>query len=221
MVTTPDRPVDTVLLDVDGTLVDSTHLHALAWQRTFADADLYPEWWRIHRAIGIGGDRLVGELCGEQVEAERGDALRERWADEYRRLLSGVYPIPGAVELVRSLSDKGYRVAVASSGAPEFTDFALDLLGLRHGDFAAVVTSADADESKPAANLLQVALDRAGGHTGILVGDSVWDVVAANRLPADCVGVRTGGFAESELADAGAVLVVDDVDALVARDWRP
>lgn len=216
----PDVAVDTVLLDIDGTLIDSTHLHALAWQRAFAGRDLRPEWWRIHRAIGMGGDLLVGQLCGAEVEDSLGDALRADWADRYREVLPEVNPFPRAAELVRSLAAAGYRVALASSGAREFTDAALRLLGLSADDFASVTSSDDAENSKPAADLLSVALERAGGQAAVLVGDTVWDVASANRLPCPCVGVRTGGFAAAELADAGA-LVVDDVAELVERRWRP
>lgn len=114
---TEEAPVDTVLLDVDGTLIDSNHLHALAWQRAFAGHDLYPEWWRIHRAIGMGGDQLVGEICGPDVENSLGDDLRDEWAQQYRKLLPEVRALPRAADLVRMLADAGYRVALASSGA--------------------------------------------------------------------------------------------------------
>ncbi|WP_454175081.1 HAD family hydrolase [Gordonia sputi] len=213
--------VDTVLLDVDGTLIDSTYWHAYAWQRAFAARDLTPPWWRIHRAVGLGGDLLVGELCGQKVEDESGDELRDEWADRYREVLDKVQPFPRVRDLVAGLSDAGYTVALASSGAREFTDAALDMLGLSRDDFAAVTSSDDAEQSKPAADLLHAALDAAGGSHAVLVGDSVWDVAAANRLPCPCVGVKSGGIAAAELLDAGAALVVDDVASLVERQWRP
>ncbi|MCM3896490.1 HAD family hydrolase [Gordonia sputi] len=213
--------VDTVLLDVDGTLIDSTYWHAYAWQRAFAGRDLTPPWWRIHRAVGMGGDLLVGELCGQQVEDQLGDQLRDEWADRYREVLDRVQPLPRVRELVAGLTDAGYTVALASSGAREFTDAALELIGMTRDDFAAVTSSDDAEQSKPAADLLHAALDAAGGSHAVLVGDSVWDVAAANRLPGPCVGVKSGGIAAAELLDAGAALVVDDVAALVERQWRP
>ncbi|MBD0862175.1 HAD family hydrolase [Gordonia sp. zg691] len=213
--------IDTVLLDVDGTLIDSTYLHALAWMRAFAAHDLTPLWWRVHRAIGMGGDRLVGEICGDEVEESLGDTLRDAWSEHYRGMLADVRPLPGAVDLIRGLLDADYRVALASSGKSEFTDAALDSMGLHRDDFAAVTTSDDADSSKPAPDILSVALERAGGGRAVVVGDTVWDIESAHRLPADCVAVRSGGFAEGELRDAGAILVVDDVGDLVARGWRP
>ncbi|WP_338837439.1 HAD family hydrolase [Gordonia polyisoprenivorans] len=218
---TEESPVDTVLLDVDGTLIDSNHLHALAWQRAFAGHDLYPEWWRVHRAIGMGGDQLVGEICGPDVEDSLGDDLRDEWAQQYRKLLPEVRALPRAADLVRMLADAGFRVALASSGAQEFTDVALDLLGLTRSDFAVVTSADDANNSKPAPDLLAVAVERSGGATAVLVGDSVWDVASANELGIACVGVRTGGFAAAELLDAGAIEVVDDVATLVERGWRP
>ena len=216
-----DGSIDTVLLDVDGTLVDSTYLHALAWMRAFAAHDLIPQWWQVHRAIGMGGDRLVGELLGDDVEESLGDTLRDEWEDAYRDLLPDVRPLPGAADLVRGLLDAGYRVALASSGKSEFTDAALESMGLSRNDFAAVTTSDDADSSKPAPDILSVALDEAGGGKAVVVGDTVWDVESAHRLPAECVAVRSGGFAEDELRDAGAVLVVEHVGQLVDRGWRP
>jgi phosphoglycolate phosphatase-like HAD superfamily hydrolase len=216
-----ERSIDTVLLDVDGTLVDSTYLHASAWMRAFAAHDLTPQWWRVHRAIGMGGDRLVGEICGDDVEDSLGDTLRDEWEGHYRGMLPDVHPLPGASDFVRGLLEAGYRVALASSGKSEFTDAALESMGLRRADFAAVTTSDDADSSKPAPDILAVALEEAGGDRSVVVGDTVWDVASAHRLPAECVAVRSGGFAEGELRDAGAVLVVEHVGDLAERGWRP
>lgn len=217
----PAESVDTVLLDVDGTLVDSTYLHALAWQRAFVRHELAPESWRVHRAIGMGGDRLVEELCGAEVERRLGDELRAEWEDEYAALLPQVRPLPRAADLVRHLAGLGLRVALASSGKKRFTDAAIGSLGLDADDFAAVTSSEDAEESKPQPDILGVALERAGGRRAVVVGDSVWDIESAGRLGADAVAVRTGGFSAAELNQAGAALVVDDVAALVDGEWRP
>ncbi|AZG44460.1 HAD family hydrolase [Gordonia insulae] len=214
-------PVDTVLLDVDGTLIDSTYLHALAWIRAFAAHDLRPAWWRVHRTVGMGGDLLVGELCGPDVEDRLGDALRAEWADRYREVLPEVRPLPGARRFVEDLNGAGLTVALASSGAAEFTDAALDILRMNRDDFAAVTSSEDVDVSKPEPDILATALDRAGGTRAVLVGDTVWDIESARRLDAECVAVRSGGFAEAELSGAGAVLVVETVGDLADRGWRP
>nr|WP_279671496.1 HAD family hydrolase [Flexivirga meconopsidis] len=198
-------------MDVDGTLIDSTYLHALAWERAFESVQVYPQWWRVHHAIGMGGDRLVAHVAGDQVEAAHGDQLRKLWSREYAAVLEEVRPIDGAGDFVRSLQDAGLRVALASSGAPDFTEHAMELLGLGHDDVAAVTTSDDADSSKPAPDILQVALDRAGGGEAVVIGDSDWDAHAAGRLRAPCLGVRTGGFSSAELLDAGCVDVRDSV----------
>lgn len=211
---------DTVLLDVDGTLIDSTYVHALAWLRAFRTVDARPAWFRVHRAIGMGGDKLVGHVLGQEVEQRHGDLLRKRWEEEYAALVDDVPPIPGAAALIRELRDLGLRVALASSGAKRFTDDAMELLGVGDADVDAVTTSDDADDSKPEPDILGIALERAGGERGILVGDTTWDVEAAGRSGMLCVAVLTGGFSEQELRDAGAVTVVDSVADLCSFDWQ-
>lgn len=210
---------DTVLLDVDGTLVDSTYHHALAWHRAFRSQGIDLPMWRVHRAIGMGGDRLVGALAGDEVEDRLGDALREGWVAEYDRLVDEVSPLPGAADLVRALTERGFLVALGSSGKPQHTDKALGLLGI--ADLvAAVTTSDDAESSKPAPDILQAALDRAGGHSAVVVGDSTFDVASAARMGAPCVAIRTGGFGADELQRAGAVLVADGLVELLDADWE-
>lgn len=213
--------VDTVLLDVDGTLIDSTYFHALAWMRAFAAHDLTPDWWRVHRTVGMGGDLLVGEVCGDAVEKELGDGLRSAWTDRYRGLLNEVRAFDGAVALIESLRAAGLGVALASSGAAEFTDAALEIMAVPADTFVAVTSSEDVDRSKPEPDILDTALARAGGTAAMVIGDTVWDVESANRLGVPCVAVRSGGFGEAELVDAGAVRVVDDVGVLAREGWRP
>jgi HAD superfamily hydrolase (TIGR01549 family) len=206
--------LDTVLLDVDGTLVDSTYHHALAWWRAFADRGVDVAVWRIHRSIGMGGDRLVGEVAGDDVERRLGDELRDAWKANYDRDYRDVVrPFAGAAELVRELRGRGWRVALASSGKPDHTQRAIRLLGIAD-DVDAVTTGDDAESSKPAPDILEVALRRAGGHAGICVGDSPYDAKAAAALGAPCIGVLTGGFSRAELEEAGAVEVAENVREL-------
>lgn len=209
-------PVDTVLLDVDGTLVDSTYLHALAWQRSFGIHDIVVPWWRVHRAVGMGGDQLVGHLTDDAVEADLGDRLRDEWERQYRRLVDEVNPFAGAADAVKALLDKGFTVALASSGQQEFTDAALKLLRLNKSAFAAVTSADDSESSKPDPDILATALRRSGGKAAVVVGDSVWDAEAAAAMGAPCIGVRTGGFSAAELRDAGCVEVIDSIDELPA-----
>lgn len=216
---TRDPVHDTVLLDVDGTLVDSTYHHAIAWHRAFRDQGIELPMWRVHRAIGMGGDRLVGTLAGDEVEERLGDSLRAAWQREYEPLRAEVEPLPGAHELVAGLKDRGFIVALGSSGKPDHTSQAVELAGV--GDLVDAVTTADdVGSSKPAPDILQVALERAGGRSGIVVGDSTYDVTSAARMDAPCVAIRTGGFGADELEAAGAVLVADGLRDLCEADWE-
>jgi HAD superfamily hydrolase (TIGR01549 family) len=212
-------PHDTVILDVDGTLADSTYHHALAWARAFARVDLHPSVWRIHRTIGMGGDLLVAAVAGDEAERLHGDALRQAWEEEYDELLPEVGLLPGARDLVLALAGRGLLVTLATSGKDRFTEHVLDQLDLAEGTLAARTSSEEVETSKPAPDLLGRALEKAGGRSAVMVGDTVYDVEAASALGAPCVAVRTGGFGEQELIDAGAVLVVDSPQELVDADW--
>lgn len=212
-------PRDTVLLDVDGTLADSTYHHALAWARAFARHDLSPALWRVHRAIGMGGDKLVEVVCDAEVERALGEELRAGWEEEYTKVLPEVQLLEGARDLVLSLHRRGLRVALASSGKSRFTDHVIEQLDLPDGVLAAVTSSDAAEQSKPAPDILQVALEESGGSGALLVGDTTYDVASAARMGAPCVAVRSGGFGVQELRDAGAVLVVDGPKELLDADW--
>ncbi|OYN94112.1 HAD family hydrolase [Enemella evansiae] len=212
------QQLEVILLDIDGTLLDSTYYHALAWQRAFAGVGIETPLWRVHRAVGMGGDLLVTEVAGEQAEEQHGDELRERWDREYQAVLDEVRPFAGAADFVRAAKAAGYRVALASSGASKFTDKALELLGLSADEVDAITSSDDAEESKPAPDILAVALERAGGGRALAIGDSTWDARAATRFGVPAIGVLTGGISEAELREAGCVEVVDSVAELIERD---
>lgn len=208
---------DTVVLDVDGTLVDSVYHHVWAWAHAFAEVGVEVPLWRLHRAIGMGGDRLVAAVAGDAVERGVGDRLREVHDATYERLVRSVRPLPGADGLVTTLIEQGWRVGVASSGTAEQTDAALSLLPDAHR-LDAVVSNADVEASKPAPDLARACVEAAGGSAGatgaVMVGDTVWDVETAEALGVPCVGVLTGGVSEAELRDAGAFAVVDSVEDL-------
>jgi HAD superfamily hydrolase (TIGR01549 family) len=208
-----------ILFDIDGTLIDSTYHHAVAWHRAFHRDDLPIPLWRIHRAIGMGGDKLVGAVAGDQVEQSRGDAIRDAWAEEYSQIKAEVLPLPGASSLVREAVASGYRVALASSGEKKFSEEAVEMLGV--GDaITLLTTAADADATKPDADLLRTTLARTGAKRSVLVGDTPYDVEAAARTGIACIAVRTGGFSEGELTEAGAVLVGDGPEDLAGIDWE-
>ena len=156
------------------------------------------------------------------VEERLGDELRTAWEGEYRQMLPDVRAFDGAADAVRAVQEKGYKVALASSGKSEFTDAALEKLGLTRDDVDAVTSSDDADNSKPEPDILVAALEEAGGRRGVLVGDATWDAESAGRVPQPgmlCVAVRTGGFSAAEMHDAGATDVVDAITDLRDGTW--
>ena len=208
-----------ILFDIDGTLVDSTYHHALAWQRAFARYDLTLPLWRVHRTIGMGGDKLVAEVAGDDVEKRLGDDLRDAWREEYVEIKSEVAPLPGAAELIHRLAAAGYQVALASSGDPEFADEALDDLGIRD-DVGVLKTSDDVDGSKPEPDLIEVTLEALDVQRAVMIGDTPYDVVAAARAGLKCIGLRSGGYSEAELTESGAALVVDGPEDLIGLDWQ-
>ena len=201
--------MDTVVIDIDGTLLDSNYHHCLAWSRAFQAHDVSVPVARIHRALGMGGDRLVAHVAGQQVEDAHGDDVRDRWEKEYDAIIEETRLFAGARDLLLACRQRGLRVALASSAIPRHAEHALELLDaeeLADG----WTTSEDADESKPAPDLLDGALARVGGRDAVMVGDAVWDVEAATARGMPTVGLLTGGVSRAELLDAGAVAVYDD-----------
>jgi len=208
--------LDTVLLDVDGTLIDSTYQHALAWHRAFGQHDLVVPMWRLHRAIGMGGDRLVAAVAGDEVESRFGDALRDGWKEQYEELLPEVGAFDRATELITELHRRGWLLGLASSGKPDHTRVAIDLLG-GEARLDGWTSADDAEQSKPAPDILKAALDQVGGQAAICVGDSTYDVQAAAAAGWKCICLRSGGFGVAELYDAGAAHVFDDVAELLDK----
>jgi HAD superfamily hydrolase (TIGR01549 family) len=203
------------ILDVDGTLVDTNYQHAIAWYRAFRRNDVVLPVWRIHRHIGMGGDHLVKALGGEEVESEKGDDIRDAEKELYEELIDEVEPIDGARELIRDLKERGHAVVLASSAKEDEVDHYLDLLEAR--DLAdGWTTSGDVDATKPQPDLVQAAVEKAGGGEAVMVGDSTFDCEAAKRAGLETVAVLTGGFSEQELRDAGAVVVFESIQELRA-----
>jgi len=206
------------VLDVDGTLVDSNYQHAMAWYRALRSLGETFPIWRIHRLIGMGGDNLLTELAGEEVEARIGDEARERQGKEVDALLDEIAPLPGARDLLVAIKERGHRLVLASSGQERHVEFALDLLDARElAD--AWTSSADADATKPAPDLLQSALAKLGEPSdapSVMIGDSPFDVEAAQRVGMPTIVVRSGGFGDDELREAGAVAIYDTPGDLMA-----
>jgi HAD superfamily hydrolase (TIGR01509 family) len=208
----------TAILDIDGTLVDTNYHHAIAWFRAFVHHDIVLPIWRIHRHIGMGGDQLVAALCGEDIENERGDAVRDAEKDEYSKLIGEVKTMEGSRELIETLKQRGHTVVLASSAKQDEVDVYLDLLDARElAD--AWTTSADVESTKPAPDLVRAAMKRVGSGAGeaVMVGDTPWDVKAAGGADVGTLAVMTGGFSEQELRDAGAVAVFESVAELRRR----
>jgi HAD superfamily hydrolase (TIGR01549 family) len=198
---------DIAVLDIDGTLLDSNYHHAVAWSRAFDQVlDRHVAVAAIHRAIGMGGDRLVAAVTDDDVEDQHGDAIRARWEQEYDGMIGETRLFDGAIELLAGLREAGLKVVLASSSIPKHADHALELLRAdEHAD--AWTTSEDAEASKPDPELLDEALEKVGGGRAVMIGDAVWDVVAATRRGDPTIGLLSGGYGRQELVDAGAIAV--------------
>lgn len=215
--TSEQHPVTTVVLDLDGTLVDSVYVHTVAWAAAFRAVGVVVPSARLHRLIGMGGDRLVAAAAGQVVEDSVGDEVRARHAAEIDALFHRITPADGAVELLEALRDRGLKIVLATSGDREQTDRLLDLLGSARTVLDATVTGSDAERSKPAGDLLEVALAEVEADSAVLIGDAVWDVRAATEAGLPCIALLTGGFSAAELHEAGARDVVDSPRTLAER----
>jgi HAD superfamily hydrolase (TIGR01549 family) len=205
-----------VILDVDGTLVDTNYQHALCWSRAFREQRIVIPVWRLHRGVGMGGDKYVEAMAGADVEGRLGEALRERWAELFDGLLDEIEPFDGARELLVDLHKRGRRVVLASSSIERHLDRFLDLLDAREV-VDAWTTKDDVEASKPDPDLVEAALERAGTRDAVMVGDTPWDVDAARKAGIETICVLTGGFSEAELREAGAAEVVESVADLRGR----
>jgi HAD superfamily hydrolase (TIGR01549 family) len=203
------------ILDIDGTLVDTNYQHTIAWHRALKRYGGRVAAWRIHRHIGMGGDKLVAALCGEEFDAEHGDDIREAEGELYMELIGEVETFEGARGLIEDLKRAGHTVILASSAKPEEVEHYLDLLDAR--DLADAWTdSGDVEETKPAPDLVRSALEKAGEGEAVMVGDTPWDVKAAAKAGVQTVAVLTGGFSADELREAGAIEVFENMEELRA-----
>lgn len=164
----------------------------------------------------MGGDQLVGAVAGAAVEEQQGDKLRQAWTEEFDTLIGDIVALPGARALLVELRRRGHRVVLASSGNPDHTDHYLDLLDAR-SVVDAWTSSQDVEATKPAPDLLQVALDKVAGADPIMIGDTAWDCAAAGRIDIPVIAVLTGGRSDHELRTAGARWVFDSPDDVRAR----
>lgn len=208
---TSPRPA--FLFDLDGTLVDSVYQHVLAWREALERAGIELSVWRIHRRIGMSGGLFVNALSretGRELSSEDAERLQKLHAEAYKRLASQVRPLPGARELLHVLAGAGVPHAIATSGRMDAARPALDILGI-DSDFP-VITRDMVRHAKPDPDLFLAAAERLGVpiQASVVVGDSVWDLLAAQRARALSVGLLSGGYGQEELEKAGAYRVYQD-----------
>ena len=202
------------LFDLDGTLVDSVYQHVLAWKEALDAEGIELSVWRIHRKIGMSGGLFTNQLLRETglaISAELVERLRRLHAAAYQRHADEIRPLPGARELLSWLTDAGVRWAIATSGRMETAAVNLAKLGVDPGR-TPVVTRDQVKYAKPDPDLFIAAAERLGApvETAVVVGDSIWDMLAAARCRALGVGVLSGGYGQGELQQAGAFRVYED-----------
>jgi HAD superfamily hydrolase (TIGR01549 family) len=204
------------ILDIDGTLVDTNYHHTIAWYRAFRQHGIVLPLWRIHRHIGMGGDQLVGSLTSEEVDESIGDDIRSAEKALYMALIDEVESVSEAREFVADLKQRGHTVVLASSAKADEVEHYLDLLDAR-GLADAWTTSADVEHTKPQPDLVRAAMERADADDAVMVGDTPWDIRAAEAADVATIAVITGGFSRAELEEAGAAMVFESVAELRTR----
>jgi HAD superfamily hydrolase (TIGR01509 family) len=201
------------ILDIDGTLVDTNYQHAIAWYRAFRQHGIVLPIWKIHRHIGMGGDQLVASLTSEEVDESIGDEIRSAEKALYMALINEVEAVSEAREFIADLKQRGHTVVLASSAKEDEVEHYLDLLDAR-GLADGWTTSADVESTKPSPDLVRAAMEKAESDSAVMVGDTPWDIKAADAAGVPCVAVITGGFSRAELEQAGAVAVFESVAEL-------
>jgi HAD superfamily hydrolase (TIGR01509 family) len=202
------------LFDLDGTLVDSVYQHVLAWKEALDAEGIELSVWRIHSKIGMSGGLFTNQLLREtgiEISAERVERLRRAHAAAYQRQADRIRPLPGARELLAWLSDAGIPWTIATSGRMETAGVNLAALGVDPEQIP-VVTRDQVKYAKPDPDLFLAAAARLGApiETAVVVGDSIWDMLAAVRCRALGVGLLSGGYGPDELRQSGAFRVYED-----------
>jgi HAD superfamily hydrolase (TIGR01509 family) len=211
------RAVPALIFDLDGTLVDTVYAHVFAWQRALAEAALPIDGWRIHRRIGMSGGlftRAVARELGRPLDATEVEAIQARHGELFRELLPERRPLPGAVELLAELRTGGVAHGIATSGRHPEIDASLEALGL--GPETVVVERGSVQRAKPEPDLFLACAARldVSPEDCYVVGDAVWDLLAARRAGMLSVGLLSGGYGEDELTRAGAFRVYRDTAEL-------
>jgi HAD superfamily hydrolase (TIGR01509 family) len=212
-----NRAQRALIFDLDGTLVDTVYAHVFAWQRAFAEVGLPIDGWRIHRRVGMSGGlfaRAAAREIGRPLSHEEADAIQRRHGELYREVLPERRPLPGAVELLAELRGEGIPHGIATSGRRPEIDASLEALGI--GVETVVVERGHVDRAKPEPDLFLTCAERLEVPAAecYVVGDAVWDLLAARRAGMLSVGVLSGGYGEDELIRAGAFRVYRDAAEL-------
>lgn len=202
-----------LIFDLDGTLIDTVYAHVFAWQRALAEAGMPIEGWRIHRRMGMSGGlftRAVARELGRPLSDQEIEDVQTRHGQRFREQLSERRPMPGAVDLLRHLGELGVPYGIATSGRRPEIDDSLAALGVGPG--VVVVERGDVMRAKPEPDLFLACQERMAVEIRdvTVVGDAVWDLLAARRAGMLSVGLLTGGYGEDELAQAGAFRVYRD-----------
>jgi len=208
-----------LIFDLDGTLVDTVYAHVFAWQRALAEAGLAVDGWRIHRRIGMSGGlftRAVARELGREITSDEAEALQRRHGELFQQFLPNRRALPGAVELLRALRSAGVPHGIATSGRRPEIDRSHEVLGV--GAETIVVDRGDVQRAKPAPDLFLNCQQRLGVPVEdcYVVGDAVWDLLAARRARMLCIGLLSGGYGDDELTRVGAFRVYRDAAELHA-----
>jgi HAD superfamily hydrolase (TIGR01509 family) len=209
--------VPALIFDLDGTLVDTVYAHVFAWQQALAEAEMPIDGWRIHRRIGMSGGlfaRAVGRELGRALSPEEVEAVQARHGELFREALPERRPLPGAVELLAELRATAVPHGIATSGRRPEIDASLEALGV--GTETVVVERGSVQRAKPEPDLFLVCAERlrVPPEECYVVGDAVWDLLAARRARMLSIGLLSGGYGEDELTRAGAFRVYTDTNEL-------
>lgn len=207
------RAAGGVIFDVDGTLLDTNYLHVAAWWEAFRERGHDIRCADIHRALGMGSSDLVRRVLGWPDPS-----VTEAHSRYFAPYLGRMRPLPGAADLLRATTRLGLRVVLATSAKDEEIDLMLDALGARDS-IGTVVSSGDVAQAKPQPDIVDRALSESGTDAGraVMVGDAVWDMIAARRAGIRGIALLSGGIAEAELREAGAMEIYADAAALLAK----
>jgi HAD superfamily hydrolase (TIGR01549 family) len=209
--------VPALIFDLDGTLIDTVYAHVFAWQRALAEAGMPIDGWRIHRRIGMSGGlftRAVAREVGRPLTTKEVDAIQARHGELFRELLPERRPLPGAIDLLAELREVGIAFGIATSGRRPEIDASLEALGL--GPETIVVERGNVERAKPEPDLFLACAEQlsVSPEDCYVVGDAVWDLLAARRARMLSIGLLSGGYGEDELIRAGAFRVYRDAGEL-------